>query len=395
MLGVTAFFLELGALVAGLALMARLANRVGFSPIPFYLLVGLGLSLFQLVPHGLTEEFIELGAEIGVILLLFMLGLEYTSEELRLGMRQSVAPGVADILINFTPGLIVGLLLDWTPIAALLLGGVTYISSSGVIAKVLNDLDWLGNRETPTVLSLLVFEDLVMAVYLPLVVVLIVGNGFISGLISLAAALATVAIVLICALNYGERISRVIAHRSNEVVLLTTLGLVLLIAGLAQQMQVSAAVGAFLVGIGLSGPVAAHARELLTPLRDLFAATFFLFFGLQIDPSAVPPVLGVAIGLGVVTAMTKIATGWWAARRAGVATPGRFRAGAALVARGEFSIVIAGLGAGLTPQLAPLAAAYVLLMAIAGPVLTRGVDPVVTAIFRNRTTPTETSAVGR
>jgi CPA2 family monovalent cation:H+ antiporter-2 len=148
---------------------------------------------------------------------------------------------------------------------------------------------------------------------------------------------------------------------------------VLLVAGVAQRLQVSAAVGAFLVGVALSGPIVERAHHLIGPLRDLFAALFFLFFGLQIDPSSLPPVLVQAAVLALVTGLTKLATGWWAARRAGVGTLGGLRAGAALTARGEFSIVIAGLGtsAGLQPQLGPLAAAYVLILAVAGPITAR------------------------
>jgi CPA2 family monovalent cation:H+ antiporter-2 len=311
-----------------------------------------------------------------------MLGLEYTGEELRTNLQAGLPAGLADLVMNFTPGLIAGLLLGWSWLAALLLGGVSYISSSGVIAKLLNDFKRLGNRETPVILAILVLEDLVMAVFLPLLGVLLVGNGFMAGSLSLVAAIATVVVVLVLAMRYGEIMSRVIANRSDEVVLLTTFGLVLLVAGLAQRLQVSAAVGAFLVGIALSGPVAEQARTLLSPLRDLFAATFFLFFGLRIDPSAIPPVLLLAIGLGLVTALTKMATGWWAARQIGVATRGRFRAGFALIARGEFSIVIAGLGvsANLEPQLGPLAAAYVLFLAVLGPILARIGDPVVVIV---------------
>jgi CPA2 family monovalent cation:H+ antiporter-2 len=349
-----------------------------------YLLGGLAFGAGGILPVTFSEEFIEIGAEIGVILLLFMLGLEYTGEELRTNLQAGLPAGLVDLALNFTPGLIAGLLLGWGWLAALLLGGVTYISSSGVIAKLLNDLNRLGNRETPVILAVLVLEDLTMAVFLPLLGVLLVGNGFIAGLLSLVAAVATVVVVLVLAMRYGEVMSRIIANHSDEVVLLTTFGLVLLVAGVAQQLQVSAAVGAFLMGIALSGEVAEQARTLLTPLRDLFAATFFLFFGLQIDPTGIPPVLLLAAGLGLVTALTKVATGWWAARRIGVATRGRFRAGFALVARGEFSIVIAGLGvsANLEPQLGPLAAAYVLFLAILGPVLARFGDPVVIALQR-------------
>jgi CPA2 family monovalent cation:H+ antiporter-2 len=187
-----------------------------------------------------------------------------------------------------------------------------------------------------------------------------------------------VAVVLVAALRYGETISRVLFSDSDEVVLLTVFGVTMLIAGIAQQLQVSSAVGAFLVGIALSGEVAHRARYLLGPLRDLFAAVFFVFFGLQVDPGTLPGVLGIALGLGLVTGLTKLATGWWAAGRARVGVRGRIRAGLTLTARGEFSIVIAGLGvsAGVQSRLGPLAAAYVLLLAILGPVLARFAGPI-------------------
>jgi len=144
-----------------------------------------------------------------------------------------------------------------------------------------------------------------------------------------------------------------------------------LVGGLAHRLQVSAAIGAFLVGIALSGPIAEKSRRLIAPLRDLFAATFFFFFGLQIDPRTLPSVMLLAVAIGLTSAFTKVATGYWAAGRAGVDRRGRIRAGMALVTRGEFSIVIAGLGAGIEPQLRPLAAAYVLFLAVLGPVLAR------------------------
>jgi monovalent cation:H+ antiporter-2, CPA2 family len=371
-------FVELGIIVLVLALLARGATRIGFSPIPLYLLVGLLLGDQAIVPLVFSEDFVQLGAEIGVILLLFMLGLEYTGQELSDNLRVGIPAGGLDLALNMTPGIVAGFWLGWSPVAALLLGGVTYISSSGVISKVLGDLGRLGNRETPAILTILVIEDLVMAAYLPLVAVLLLGTGMVSGLVSLSVALITAGIALVLAIRFGHQMSRVLANRSDEVLLLTIFGLVLTVSGAAELLQVSAAVGAFLVGIAVSGEVAERTRNLLEPLRDLFAATFFLFFGLQIDLDSIPPVALLAVALGIVTAATKILTGWWAARRIGVATRGRFRAGGALVARGEFSIVIAGLGVatGVEAQLGPLAAAYVLFMAIAGPITARVVEPI-------------------
>ena len=363
-------FVELGAVVLGLAVLTRLANRLGFSSIPLYLLAGLAFGNGGLVSLNFTEEFVHVGAEIGVIMLLFMLGLECTGEQLRDNLRRGFAAGAADFLLNFPPGFIAGLILGWGPLAALLLGGVTYISSSGIVARVLEELRRLGNTETPTILSILVLEDLAMAVYLPLIAVLLIGQGPVDGLISVAVALATVAAVLFTSLRFGKQISRLLAHQSDEAVLLSVFGVVLMVAGVSERLRVSAAVGAFLVGVALSGPLVERAHRLLGPLRDLFAALFFLFFGLQIDPATLPPVLWQALVLALVTGATKLLTGWWAVRRAGGDSAGGWRAGAALIARGEFSIVIAGLGvdAGLNGDLGPFTAAYVLILAVAGPI---------------------------
>jgi CPA2 family monovalent cation:H+ antiporter-2 len=364
-------FVEIGAAIVLLAILARLANRWCFSAIPLYLLAGLALGNGGLAPLPLSQGFIGTGAEIGVLLLLFMLGLEYSGEDLKKNLRFGLPAGIVDFLLNFTPGLAAGFLLKWKLLAAVLLGGVTYISSSGVIAKVLEELRRINNPETPTVLAVLVLEDLAMAVYLPLVGVLLLGGGPTKIALSVTIAVAVVLLVLFVALRYGLRLSQFLAHESDEIILLTTFGSVLLVAGLAERFQVSAAIGAFLVGIALSGPIAEQSHRLLAPLRDLFAATFFFFFGLQIDPATLPPALPVALGLGVVTTLTKVLTGYWAAKRAGADKQAALRAGTALVARGEFSIVIAGLGASLEPSLGPLAAAYVLLLAILGPVLAR------------------------
>ena len=363
--------IELGLVVIGLAILARIASRWGFSAIPLYLLAGLAFGNGGLAPLKVTAGFIHIGAEIGVLLLLFMLGVEYTGGELVENLRGGFPAAVVDLALNFTPGLIAGLLLRWQPLAAVLLGGATYVSSSGVITEVLSDLRRLENPETPAVLSILVLEDLAMAVYLPLVAVLLAGGGTAKIALSVSMAIATAILVLVVAVRFGQPLSRFVDHESDEIVLLTMFGVVLLVAGVSQRLQVSAAIGAFLVGIAVSGPMTQQTHRLLAPLRDLFAATFFFFFGLQIDPATLPSALPTAVLLGTVTAVTKVLTGYWAARRTGVDRRGRLRAGMALVARGEFSIVIAGLGAGLEPQLGPLAAAYVLFLAVLGPILAR------------------------
>ncbi|HLH04887.1 MAG TPA: cation:proton antiporter [Bryobacteraceae bacterium] len=355
--------IELGCAIVGLAVLARLASRIGLPAIPLYLLAGLAFGNGGIAPLPLSGHFIATGSEIGVLLLLFMLGLEYTGEELVRNLRGGFVSGAIDFALNFTPGLAAGFLLRWKPLASVLLGGVTWISSSGIAAKVLGDLGRLANRETPALLAVLVMEDLAMAVYLPLVGALLVGGSAQKIALAVSVALAVVLAVLFAAVRFGGVLSRVAAHESDEIILLTVLGAVLIVAGLAEKFQVSTAIGAFLVGIAVSGPLAERSHHLFSPLRDLFAATFFFFFGLEIDPHSLAGVLPVGFALAVVTMATKILTGYFATRN--------WRAGAAIAARGEFSIVIAGLGAAVEPKLGLVAAAYVLITAIAGPILAR------------------------
>lgn len=369
----TLLLIEVGALLLGMSLLGRLALATGISPIPFYLVIGLAFGNGGFVPLAASEEFFQTGAEIGVILLLVLLGLEYTAPELVGSLRSARSAGLVDAALNALPGAALALLLGWGPVAAVALAGVTWVSSSGVIAKLLRDLGRLSNRETPAILAVLVIEDLAMAFYLPVLSAIVVGVSLMQGAISVAIAVGVVTLILYVALRHGHIVSRLFPADEHEPLLLGVLGLTMLVAGLAAQVSVSAAVGAFLVGIALSGRVATSASQVLTPLRDLFAAIFFVFFGLTTDSAELISMLLPALALAAVTIVTKLITGAYAARRAGVGALGQWRAGFSLGPRGEFSIVIAGLavGAGVAPALAPLAAAYVLITIIAGTFLAR------------------------
>jgi CPA2 family monovalent cation:H+ antiporter-2 len=322
---VSQILLELGAAIVGLAVLARLATRFGFSAIPLYLLAGLAFGNGGLAPLDVSQSFIHTGAQIGVLLLLFMLGVEYTGDELKHNLRIGLPAGAMDFALNFTPGLLAGFVLGFSPLTSVLLGGITYISSSGVIARIIGELGWMNNPETSSVLSVLVLEDRAMAIYLPLVAVLLAGGSPQKVALVVFIAIATVMVILLIALRWGKQLSGFFAHESDEVILLSTFGAVLLVGGLPQRLRVSAAVGAFLVGIALSGPIAEKSRRVVAPLRDLFAATFFFFFGMAIDPATLPGMMLPAIVLALVTAATKILTGYWAARRGGIDKTGCLR----------------------------------------------------------------------
>ena len=369
-------FIEIGAVALALAILARFAGRLGITAVPLYLLGGLAVGDGGFVTLDVSEDFVALAAEIGVLLLLLALGLEYDQSELRSGLRTGLPVGVVDMLANALPGVALGLLLGWQPLAAVLLGGVTWVSSSGIVSKVLFDLDRLGFRETPAVLNVLVIEDLAMAVYLPVVAALVVGGTPGETAFSVALAVVAVLVILMLALRFGDRLTSLLGGGTDESLLLAVFGLTLLVAGLAQSIEVSGAIGAFLVGLALSGRVGERSMELISPLRDLFAATFFVVFSFRIDPADLVGALVPALALAMVTAVAKLVTGWYAGQRAGVGPRGRVRAGTVLIARGEFSIVIAALGSTLVdgPDLEALAAAYVLVVAIAAPLITRYAD---------------------
>ena len=364
---------ELGVILFGLATLARVARRLKIPVIPLYLLAGLAFGQGGIVDLSATREFVEVAAELGVVLLLLMLGLEYSASELRDSLRSQAPIGLLDAVVNATPGVLVALIAGWGPVAAVALGGITWVSSSGVIAKLLGDLGRLGNRETPAILGILVIEDLAMALYLPFLTALLAHEGADGVAIAMAVSLVTITTVLLIATRFGRQITSLISPDDPESLLLGVLGLTLFVAGIAQELKVSSAVGAFLVGIALSGAVAESAVQVLAPLRDLFAASFFVFFGLSTNPGTLVEVLPLAILLAAITSATKVLTGYVAGKRAGVGRRGRWRAAVAVIPRGEFSVIVAALAVagGSEASLGPLTACYVLLTIVIGAAVAR------------------------
>ncbi len=363
--------LELGAILIVLTVLGTAARRFGLSPIPLYLLAGLFVGTGGIAPVPAAAEFVTTGASIGVVLLLLTLGLEFSLGEFSTSLRRHLPSAAVDLLLNAVPGAVAGWLLGLDAVGILALAGITYISSSGVIARLLGDLGRLGNRETPAVLSVLVLEDFAMAAYLPLLTVLASGGTWQQALLWMAVALSALALAFLVSYRWGHHVGRLLAHPEDEQLLLRILGLTLIVAAVAEHLHASAAVGAFLVGLTLTGPTADRARVVLTPLRDLFAAVFFVAIGLTVAPADLLPMLPVAVALAAVTAVTKVLTGAYAARREGAARRGQIRAGTALIARGEFSLVIIGLVSASVDTIGAVATPYVFLLAIAGPLLAR------------------------
>jgi CPA2 family monovalent cation:H+ antiporter-2 len=367
-----ALLLELGVLLIVLSVLGTIARRLSLSPVPLYLLTGLAIGDGGILPEPTSAPYIQTSAEIGLVLLLLMLGLEFSVDEFTGSLKRHVPSVLVDAVLNAAPGAVAGLLLGLNPVSVLALAGATWVSSSGIVARLLGDLGRLRNPETPAVLGVLVLEDFAMSIYLPVLAVTAAGGTWWQALLGVVVGVGALLTALFVSRRWGHRIGDVISHPESEQVILRILGITLLVAALAQMINISAAVGAFLVGLSLTGEITDRARELFTPLRDLFAAAFFLAIGLSVNPADIVPVLPAALALAVVTAVTKVAAGAYAASRDGADRRGRLRAGTALIARGEFSIVVVGLvGAAADPRLGALVTAYVLILATAGPIITR------------------------
>lgn len=363
---------EIGAAMLVLGLLAFAAARLRFSVVPLYLATGLALGEGGLVPLSLSEDFLNTGAQIGAILLLLLLGLEYSAYDLAKAFSERRSAGLVDFLMNAVPGFLIGLVAGWGLIGAFALAGITYVSSSGIAAQLIKEMGWRKSEVAKRAIGVLVFEDLALAPYLPLLTSLVLGLGVVSGYISVAVALAVTALVLLISFKGGNKITKFLDPNEPAGLLLTVFGAALVAAGLADLVGFSGVVAAFLIGLLLTGEVAEAARARLSPIRDIFSAIFFLFFGITTNPADIPPVLPLALLLALVGTLGKIAVGWWVAKD--MTDPKSWwRVGGFLVARGEFSMVIAALAAPvvLGVDLQALTLSYVICTAVAASIILR------------------------
>ncbi|MFC9957225.1 cation:proton antiporter [Streptomyces nigra] len=362
-----------GAFVAA-AVLARLGRRIGLPTIPLFMLAGILLG-----PHtpGLVlvrdaHDF-EMLSALGLVLLLFYLGLEFQLDDLRAGGRRLLAAGGVYLLLNVGAGLGFGFALGWGLREALVLAGVLGISSSAIVTKVLVDSGRIGHPETRLILGVTVVEDIFLALYLAALQPVISGAEGMGETILQAAKAFGFLLVLAIAARYGTRlIGRLIAVRDNELLVISFLGAAILVAGVSEVLGVVDAIGAFMVGLILAGtPSGPRIRRLVHPLRDAFAAIFFLAFGLAINPADLVSVAGpVAAAVALTIAMNVIA-GLFAARLYRYGPGSTANIATTLLGRGEFALILAAMAAtaGLDGRLAPFIASYVLVLAVLGPIL--------------------------
>jgi monovalent cation:H+ antiporter-2, CPA2 family len=374
--------LEVGLALALIAAAALLSARLRFSVVPFLILAGMAVG-----PHAPkigpfdfrfidSAPLIEFMGRVGVLFLLFYLGLEFSVSRLIKSGRSIVVGGSIYIVINFAAGLLYAYMMGWPLKEVLVVAGITTISSSAIVAKVLFDLRRTANPETEMILGIIMFEDVFLAVYLSLVSGMVLSGATSVGGILTSAGLALAFILGLIIfgrlatpfLNWAFRIS------SSEVFLLVLFACLFLLAGLGETIHVAEAIGALLLGLVLAETEHGERIEhLVVPFRDFFGALFFFGFGLTIDPFALGGAVWPVLGAVLVTLLGNIGAGILAGRSAKLSPSASLNIGMTIVSRGEFSIIMANLAraGGLLPIIQPFAALYVLILAVLGPLLTK------------------------
>ena len=384
--------LELGEVFLVCAVAGAVALRIGLSVIPLYVVSGMLAGPFVAGRLGLPtvpeSELLTVLAEVGIVLLLFFLGLEFSLDRLLASRSRITRAGAVDLAVNLPLGIVIGLALGWSAVEALLLGGIVYISSSAIITKTLIDLGWIANGEAEPILGTLVFEDLFIAVYLAVVTSLVLGGDVGEVGRSLLIAFGFLGALLV-AVQYGtDAFARLLDVSDPEPFVLRALGVVVPIAGIALSIGVSEAVAAFFVGMGFANSGHRDRLErLLSPVRDVFAAVFFFWIGVGTDPRLVAGVAAPLAAAVVATAPAKVLSGYVGGRIYDLSARRSLRVGVGLVPRGEFSLVIAALAAGgsttvLRETIPALAVGYVLVMGTLGTVLMQRSDGVERALRR-------------
>lgn len=366
-----------GIAFAGISAAIFLASRLHFPSIPF--LIAAGILLGPGVSGVVTDlPLIKAFANFGVTLILFFLGLEFAVRDLLSNARRKILNGLLDLAINFSLGFAIGyFLLGLGYVGALFVAGIVYVSSSGMIARLIFELQRSTRAETGLILSILVFEDLAIAAYLAVMPAISGTSKHTTTTALLIAATAlTLAIAWISASRHLSRLAEKLFGyiSSDELFLVTLFAGVLLFSGAAETLNISSAIGAFLLGLIFAET--SHIERIeqrLRPIHDIFSVVFFFYFGLTMQFQNIGMILAATALATVLSILGKTATGYLAGKFAGLSFPAALTAGLTLIPRGEFSIVLAALAtaAGLGDIIGPFTALYILLLAVAGPLLTR------------------------
>ncbi len=394
--------IEIGIAVLLVALVGLLANRLRFSVIPFFIIIGMVLghesypnfikdmlasvgnegfthaveSVWKFLTFRESKPFIDFMGRLGVLFLLFYLGLEFSVGRLIKSGKSIVAGGSFYVALNFVSGLLVGWMMDLPFKEVMVLCGIMTSSSTAIVAKVLTDLKRTANPETEVIMGMIMFDDLFIAMHI----------SFLSGLILTGSssfwavagtsllALGFILTFLILGRKLIPFIDKILQEKSSELFILIIFSLLFTIAGFSETIHVAEAIGALMAGLVFADSKYLKKIEgMVLPFKDFFGAMFFFSFGLSIDMYSLGGAVGWAAFAAVITIIGNVASGYFATRFSDLKPKNSVDIGFTLSARGEFSIIMANIGkAGkLLPVIQSFVVVYVLILSIVSPLLTK------------------------
>ena len=381
--------LTLGVLFVIAYILGRVGKLIGLPAIPIYMLVGLVASPnTHFFPLSFESADVELIAVFGLILLLFSLGLEFDQDEFYGNAGSLLVSGGTRLAINMGAGFALGIWIGWGTREALIIAGMTAASSSAIITKLIIELRRLTNRETPTILGIMVLEDVFIAIYLAIVGVILSGSTDVWAIVMQLAISFTFLIVMFVVARWGGKfVSKLVQTKDDELFTILFFGLAVAFGGIGELLGVSDAIGAFLIGLVLGATrFRGRIEQFALPLRDVFGAFFFLNFGLALDVSTFGEVVVPVAVAVVMTLVINTGGGQLIAWQNKLTKAEGLNVSAMLQNRGEFALILATLavGAGLDARLTPFAGLYVLCMAIIGPIIAVNSEKIAGVIFAKK-----------
>ncbi|HUR68827.1 MAG TPA: cation:proton antiporter [Candidatus Thermoplasmatota archaeon] len=332
---------------------------------------------------------IRLLAQIGVLFVLFSLGLDFHLGKLRRVGGLALSAGVLEVALMVGVGFLVASLFGWSRIDAVFLGAMLAISSTTIIVKVLGELGRMRAPSTQAIFGILLVEDLVAVILIALLSSIALTGGITVA--SVASLLVRVAIFVIAALVMGlvvvpRAVDHVAKLRIEEILVLVVVAIAFATSMIALALGLSIALGAFIAGaIVAESRASATVERRIAPLRDVFAAVFFVATGILVNPADVVAYWPAILILATVTILGKLAAVAFATFVAGYPPREAMRVGIGMAMIGEFSFVIATLGAdtGVTSAfLLPIAVAVSATTALVTPPLIRNSDSIITWMSR-------------
>ncbi|SEN17890.1 potassium/proton antiporter membrane subunit, CPA2 family [bacterium A37T11] len=374
--------LEVGIAVSLVAIVGLISNRLRFSVIPFFIIIGmlLGEHAPQWGPVDLkfteSKPFIDFMGRLGVLFLLFYLGLEFSVGRLIKSGKAIVSGGSVYVALNLIAGLLVGWMMGWPFKEMMVLCGIMTSSSTAIVAKVLTDLKRTANPETEVIMGMIMFDDLFIAMHISFLsgLVLTTGGSVWTVAGTSFMALGFILLFLILGRKVVPAIDRLLQDKSSELFILVIFALLFIVAGFSETIHVAEAIGALMAGLVLAdSKYIKRIEQMVSPYKDFFGAMFFFSFGLSIDLFTLGGAIMWASIAALITIIGNIASGYFASRFSGLKRKTSFDIGFTLSARGEFSIIMANMGkaGGLNPIIQSFVVVYVLILAIVAPILTK------------------------